>query len=118
VGLIRENEKGELMACFESVNEEGVTELKKVPPAYINACTTVFAMTIHKSQGSEFERVVVVLPEKEQMAILTRELLYTAVTRAREHVLLIGGKEVINAAVERKVSRASGIRDRIINEEV
>jgi exodeoxyribonuclease V alpha subunit len=75
-------------------------------------------MTIHKSQGSEFERVVVILPEKEQMAILTRELLYTAVTRAKEHVLLIGDADVINLAIKRKVSRASGIKDRIINREV
>ena len=69
---------------------------------------TVFATTVHKSQGSEFDEVAVVLP-REASAILTRELLYTAVTRARKRVVVFGDAEVIAAAVTRPIERASGL---------
>jgi exodeoxyribonuclease V alpha subunit len=71
-----------------------------------------WAMTIHKSQGSEFDRVVVSLP-RTASAILSRELLYTAVTRAREQVTIIGSREVIRSTAERRIERASGLRDRL-----
>ena len=65
-------------------------------------------MTIHKSQGSEFDHAMVVLPEKVG-PILTRELLYTAVTRARRQVTVVGSSEVLRAGLERRVRRASGL---------
>lgn len=71
-----------------------------------------WAMTIHKSQGSEFDRVVVSLP-RTASAILSRELLYTAVTRAREQVTVIGSREAIRSTAERRIERASGLRDRL-----
>lgn len=71
-----------------------------------------YALTIHKAQGSQFDRVVVVLPEP-QSRILTRELLYTAVTRARREVAIIGSAESLQAALERRVTRASGLADRL-----
>ena len=67
-------------------------------------------MTVHKSQGSEFDDVVVLLPEAAS-PVLTRELLYTAVTRARRSVVLHGSREVFRQAVERRSERASGLRD-------
>ena len=110
VGLIRRDESGELQAYFESASGE---EPRKVKAGYLNSYDTVFAMTIHKSQGSEFDEVVVILPEKRAKKLLTRELLYTAVTRARNSVLIQSTEEVLNQCITQKVSRASGITERI-----
>jgi exodeoxyribonuclease V alpha subunit len=66
-------------------------------------------MTVHKSQGSQFDTVAALLPEPDS-PILTRELLYTAVTRARHRLLLAGSEEAIRAAVTRPVARSSGLR--------
>ena len=73
---------------------------------------TSHAMTIHKSQGSQFRSVVVVLPD-EASRLLTRELLYTAVTRASERVWVLGDEAVVRAAVERSIPRASGLGVRL-----
>ena len=71
-----------------------------------------FAMTVHKSQGSEFDRVALLLPE-EEMPLLTREILYTAATRARKSVVLVGSRPVLEIGVARKLERFSGIRERL-----
>jgi exodeoxyribonuclease V alpha subunit len=73
---------------------------------------TVHALTIHKSQGSEYEHVVVVLPEHASR-IVTRELLYTAVTRASERVTVVGSREVIEAGIRRPIRRATGLAERL-----
>ncbi|MGO8872221.1 MAG: exodeoxyribonuclease V subunit alpha [Acidimicrobiales bacterium] len=83
-----------------------------VAPARLEQWETWWAMTIHKSQGSEFPHAVVSLPAPGS-PILTRELLYTAVTRARDRLTLIGSEESIREAVGRPVARASGLRDRL-----
>jgi exodeoxyribonuclease V alpha subunit len=69
-------------------------------------------MTIHKSQGSQFDAAAVLLPDP-QSRILTRELLYTAVTRARRLLIVAGTEEAIRAGVQRPVARASGLRWRL-----
>ena len=69
-------------------------------------------MTVHKSQGSQFGTAAVLLPAPSSQ-ILTRELLYTAVTRAREHLILAGTEETIRAAIARPVARASGLAGRL-----
>ena len=69
-------------------------------------------MTIHKSQGSQFETAAVLLPAPTSR-ILTRELLYTAATRARERLMLAATEEAIRAAVGRPIARASGLRRRL-----
>ena len=74
-------------------------------------------MTIHKSQGSEFKQVLVVLPKKAKIELLTRELIYTAVTRAKEKATIQGTEDVLLAATQRKVLRASGITERILIKE-
>lgn len=81
-------------------------------PVRLDHVETVHALTIHKSQGSEFDAVVVIVPPKESR-LSTRELLYTAVTRAREEVVLIGTGEAIAEAIGRTVSRASGLGARL-----
>jgi exodeoxyribonuclease V alpha subunit len=73
---------------------------------------TMHAMTIHKSQGSQAVEVTVLLPT-EDSRLLTRELLYTAVTRARQKVRLIGTAEQLRAAVERRAMRATGLAGRL-----
>ncbi len=82
------------------------------PPSRLGNVDTVYAMTIHKSQGSQFETAAVLLPEPGSR-ILTRELLYTAVTRARRRLILVGTEETVRAAVARPVARASGLGERL-----
>ena len=85
----------------------------RLHPSRLASVQTVYAMTIHRSQGSQYRRVSVVLPA-EASALLTRELLYTAITRAREHVRVIGTEESVRAGVQRQVLRASGLRRRFL----
>lgn len=84
--------------------------LKSHSPYRLPPCETVFAMTIHKSQGSEFDEVLVVLPE-EDSRILSRELLYTAITRAKKSVALVAEQQVFNQALSRNIERCSGLAD-------
>ena len=90
----------------------GAPDLRRLAPTRLGTSEAWWAMTIHKSQGSEFPHAVVSLPTVDS-PILTRELLYTAVTRAKEEVTVIGSEETIRRAVERPVARASGLRDRL-----
>ena len=76
---------------------------------------TMHAMTIHKSQGSQAREVTVLLPPTDSR-LLTRELLYTAVTRAREKVRLIGSSDQVRAAIERRATRATGLSRRLRGE--
>jgi exodeoxyribonuclease V alpha subunit len=73
---------------------------------------TMHAMTIHKSQGSQADEVTVLLP-REDSRLLTRELLYTAVTRAKERVRVVGPQAALRAAIERRAVRASGLAQRL-----
>jgi exodeoxyribonuclease V alpha subunit len=87
-------------------------EIVEYSPMRLGAIDTVYAMTIHKSQGSQFDAAAVLLPDPSSR-ILTRELLYTAVTRARERLILAGTEAAIRVAIERPVARASGLRRRL-----
>ncbi|HKV19070.1 MAG TPA: ATP-binding domain-containing protein, partial [Mycobacterium sp.] len=73
---------------------------------------TVHAMTIHKSQGSQADEVTVLLPQ-EDSRLLMRELFYTAVTRAKTKVRIVGAESAVRAAVERRAVRASGLARRL-----
>ena len=79
-----------------------------VSPARLAAVQTAFAMTAHRAQGSEFDQVVVLLPAPTSR-VLTRELLFTAVTRARRQLVLVGTEESVRAALRRPIARASGL---------
>ena len=81
-------------------------------PVRLDAVQTVHAMTVHRAQGSQFERVTFLVPPPTS-PLLTRELLYTAVTRAKEQVQVIGSELAIRRAVQRPASRASGLRHRL-----
>ena len=101
-------ESGQLRACFRQ-SDGGIraVALSRLPPV-----EPVFAMTVHKSQGSEFDEVLLVLPA-EDSPVLSRELLYTAVTRARERLSLWGSPALLGRAVTRSGQRASGLRARL-----
>jgi exodeoxyribonuclease V alpha subunit len=86
--------------------------LRTVSPHRLPFHETVFAMSVHKSQGAEFDHVLLILPPRRS-PILTRELLYTAVTRARKSVSLFGSQAVIREAVRTPVRRASGIGEQL-----
>ena len=85
-------------------------EFKRFPTHRLCEHETVFAMTIHKSQGSEFDHVLLLLP-KMDYPLLTRELIYTGLTRARKTVSVWAPESVLKAAIRRKIERTSGLRD-------
>lgn len=84
--------------------------LRKFPPLRLPEYETVYAMTVHKSQGSEFNEVLFLLPDRDS-PVLTRELIYTGITRAREKVEVWGKEEVFCTAISKKIERTSGLRD-------
>jgi len=94
---------GRVAAAFERGGE-----IVEFSPSRLAAVDTVYAMTVHKSQGSQFDTAAVLLPAPTSL-ILSRELLYTAVTRARKKLILAGSEAAIRAAVSRPVARASGL---------
>ena len=104
VGLILRDSNGSLRAFFDA----GGGQTRALSPARLPTHETVYAMSIHKSQGSEFSEVAIVLPRPDS-PLLTRELLYTAVTRARRRAVLYGEIESIQIGVARPVARASGL---------
>jgi exodeoxyribonuclease V alpha subunit len=108
VGIVRPDKEGQMMVWF---SDEG--QLKAVQPARLEHIETVYAMTIHKSQGSEYDTALVILPQNEDSELLTRELLYTAVTRAKTSAVVQAGEESLIASVQKSVKRASGIHERL-----
>lgn len=106
--LMDDPESGRLAAFFPDPDGG----LRRLSPLRLPAFDPAFALTVHKSQGSEFERVLLVLPG-HQSELLSRELLYTAVTRARKRVEIWGTDDVFRQAVERRIERSSGLRDRL-----
>ena len=101
---LRHGEGGELRVWFERA-EGGLCSFA---PSRLPECQTVYAMTVHKSQGSEFDEVAVVLP-REDSRVLGRELLYTAVTRARKRVSLLVSEDVLHLTLSRAIRRHSGL---------
>jgi exodeoxyribonuclease V alpha subunit len=99
---------GDLRAFFPSASGS----IRRLHPARLPAHETVFAMTVHKSQGSEFDRILLILPDQTS-PILTRELVYTGATRARKSLEIWGVQSVFLDSIHRQVERSSGLRDAI-----
>lgn len=99
-----------LRVYFPSATEPG--GFRAVAPARLPAHDTAFAMTVHKSQGSEFEHALVLLPARPG-AVCTRELLYTGITRARERITLVAGADVVRAATASPTRRRGGLLHRL-----
>jgi len=85
---------------------------RDLAPSRLGDVETMHAMTIHKSQGSQADVVTVLLPD-EDSRLLSRELFYTAVTRARTRVRVVGSEPAIRAAIGRRAQRASGLAVRL-----
>ncbi|MGH9065197.1 MAG: exodeoxyribonuclease V subunit alpha [Acidimicrobiales bacterium] len=92
--------------------DDGAGRSRSVSPSRLADVETVYAMTVHKSQGSEFDQVTLLLPAAGSR-LLTRELLYTAVTRAKRGLLVAGTEDAVRAAVSRPIARVSGLTDRL-----
>ncbi len=90
----------------------GSERLRDFAPGRLDAVETMHAMTIHKSQGSQAERITVLLPESDSR-LLTRELFYTAVTRAQQHVSVVGSEAAVRSAVTTPAQRATGLVERL-----
>ena len=106
--LLPDPANGSLLAWF--IGEDG--GIRRVPPARLPEYEPAFVMTVHKSQGSEFDNVLLILPDKES-PVLTRELIYTGLTRARSRVEIWFQESVLRAAIARTIQRGSGLRDRL-----
>ncbi len=104
VVIAHEGDPADLRAAFARGGDVAL-----LYPNQLVAVRTVYAMTIHRSQGSQYEAVSVVIPPADSR-LLTRELLYTAITRARQRVRLVGSEDALRAGVQRQVLRASGLR--------
>jgi exodeoxyribonuclease V alpha subunit len=103
-GVVLDRGEGGLVAAFA----RGGTPVL-LHPGRLAHVQTVYAMTIHRSQGSQYDTVSVVLPATAS-SLLTRQLLYTAITRARVHVRVLATEESVRAGIAREVLRASGLR--------
>ncbi|RLM25894.1 exodeoxyribonuclease V subunit alpha [Brenneria alni] len=109
IGIAMMSEKGEMRVYFQLPN--GKT--KSVAPSRLPPHDTAYAMTVHKSQGSEFEHTALVLPN-QYLPVLTRELVYTAITRARQRLSLYTDIKILCRAVKTPTQRHSGLAERIM----
>jgi len=100
----------QLRVAFEVAGNaaDHASRIRFVLPSRLGERETVYAMTVHKSQGSEFDHAALVLPA-EASAVLTRELLYTGITRARRWFSLLAPAAIVRQAVQQPVHRHSGL---------
>lgn len=110
VGICLADSAGGFKVWFEQPNGS----LRSFPTFRIPTCETVYAMTIHKSQGSEFDDVLVILPTQDSR-VLSRELIYTGITRAKKSVMISAEKEIFNLVLSRNVERYSGLVELLKN---
>ena len=108
VGIVLPDANGDLMVHF--ADAEGT--FRAIAPARLPEHDTAFAMTVHKAQGSEFDEVMLILPA-QRSRVVARELLYTAVTRARQRVVIVGDAEVLARGIDTRTSRHSGLIERM-----
>lgn len=109
IGLILPDEQGHPRLYFEAT--EG--QFRSLSPSRIPSYEPAYVMTVHKSQGSEFEHTLLILPTSPS-PVLTKELLYTAVTRAKTHFTLFGDEKIWNQAVKSQIHRQSGLREMLV----
>jgi exodeoxyribonuclease V alpha subunit len=111
IGIAIAGEDG-LRVWFEAAGRDGGA-LRGFSPRVLPACETAWAITIHRSQGSEYDEVAVVLPPDPAHRLLSRELVYTAISRARRRAELWTTAAALQAALARRVERHGGLRTRL-----
>ncbi|HMB43887.1 MAG TPA: ATP-binding domain-containing protein, partial [Luteimonas sp.] len=109
IGVCWRDADGEIAVWFADGSDDGV---RRVHPSALPAHDSAFAMTVHKAQGSEFDDVWLLLP-RHDVRTLSRELLYTAMTRARRSLHVCANEDAVRAALARHVVRVSGLRERL-----
>jgi exodeoxyribonuclease V alpha subunit len=112
VGIALQGAEG-LRVWFELSDRDGNAGLRSFSPRALPAHESAWAITIHRSQGSEYRDVAVVLPPDEDNRVLTRELVYTAISRARNHAEIWATDESLRAALARPIQREGGLRERL-----
>ncbi|MBJ6981677.1 exodeoxyribonuclease V subunit alpha [Luteimonas sp. MC1572] len=113
VGLCLADEGGQLRVWFETVLADGSPGVRSFAPGTLPAHEGAFAVTIHKSQGSEYARVAVVLPPDIENRILSRQLLYTGVSRAKQKVEIWAAQASLEAAMSTPVRRMGGLASKL-----
>jgi len=108
-GLLWRDNDAVLLAYFRGEGQS----IRELPVHSLPEHITAWAMTVHKSQGSEFESVVLVLPDDVESKAVSRELLYTGVTRARRNLVIYSSEKVLIAACERLTQRSSGLAKKL-----
>lgn len=107
-GIIAFHEKV-LKAWFPPLDPTD-SQFRKIPLSRLPNFETSYAMTVHKSQGTEFPSLLFILPEKKS-ELITKELLYTGITRAKENIHIIGNEEIITNCITKRTERLSGLTD-------
>jgi len=105
VGITLKTPGGGLRVIF--ARGDGYTALA---PEALPAHELGFALTVHKSQGSEYGQVLLILPPEGGRRLLTKEILYTGITRAKQLAIVCSTREVLQYAISRKIERESGLR--------
>jgi exodeoxyribonuclease V alpha subunit len=108
IGIVLPDAHAALQVWFADENGG----FRPIAPVRLPDHETAYAMTVHKSQGSEFESVLLVMPA-EKNRVLTRELLYTAVTRARERLTIVANANILTATIQTATQRLSGLSARL-----
>lgn len=115
IGIIWKSTNGKLLATFPTGKDDLENNTYRfLSPARLPEVETVYAMTIHKTQGSEFQNIGMILPEQDS-PILSRELLYTGITRAKESINMFSNEILFKKAVSRKIVRYSALQERIFS---
>jgi len=109
VGLCLRDGENALRVVFERRGESGEKRYRSYAAETLYGCELAFAMTVHKAQGSEFDEVLLALPFEGGERLLNRQMIYTAVTRARTLALICGTQSVLKHALGRGVERCSGL---------
>ncbi len=115
IGIIYADEDGKNTKVYFENNDTDTAKYKIFNPLQLKNYETVFAMTIHKSQGSEYEDILMILPP-DNLPILTSELIYTGLTRARNRVAILADKEIFINSCSKKLKRMSGLNSKIYSE--
>jgi exodeoxyribonuclease V alpha subunit len=105
IGILMPDEDGELKACFAASD----ARLRWIAPSRLPAHESAYCLTIHKSQGSEFGQVLLVMPDQDSQ-VLSRELLYTAITRAKHHFAIYTSDKILEKTISKQVNRTSGLK--------
>ena len=112
VGVVVPVKKGTntMRVIFDAENQ------RSLPTGLLPKYDLAYAMTIHQSQGSDYESVAVLMPEEDDSPLATRELLYTGITRAKKEVTIFAEPEVLKNACEKCTARESGLKARLAEE--